>query len=349
MFHSVITDVATEFRTSESVSDAFERACRDNSDIARHEVIGNSVAGRPISAVVLGSGPKHVSLLAGAHSDEPAGPETLRTLILQGLANREQLQDLFSRYTFLIIPHINPDGEAINQSWISQWPDLPAYLQHAFRELPGLDLEFGYPAMRPENRHVAAFLKQHAPLSLHMSLHGMAFSEGAFLLIERHWIERASILQAAFAKHAADIGLGLHDHDRQGEKGFIYIGPGFTTTPEGRAMQAYFNDLGDSETAAKFHLSSMEFVRDLGGDPLCLVTELPLFNIARTGQGSSARLPEAYLAFKAEIPDLLLKLRQGESIAERIDYFQISPLPVDVAIRSHLYTIDLALQAIEAL
>ena len=94
---------------------------------------------------------------------------------------------------------MNPDGEAKNQLWIKQWPSVEAYLQHAFRELPGRDLEFGFPNMRHENACVSDFLKKHAPFALHLSLHGMAFSEGAMLLIERHWIQRTQKLRTQFS------------------------------------------------------------------------------------------------------------------------------------------------------
>jgi len=42
-------------------------------------------------------------------------------------------------------------------------------------------------------------------------------------------------------------------------------------------MRAYFAERGDDEMAGRFRDSSMEYVRSLGGDPLCLVTEIPLF------------------------------------------------------------------------
>ena len=134
--------------------------------------------------------------------------------------------DLYEKFRFIIIPHINPDGEVANQPWIEQWPDLAAYLEHTLRELPGRDLEFGYPEMRVENRLVSDLLRDYAPFHLHASLHGMAFSEGAFLLIERHWIERTADLRKRFVVYAEKLGMRLHNHDRHGEKGFLYIGAG---------------------------------------------------------------------------------------------------------------------------
>ena len=105
----------------------------------------------------------------------------------------------------------------------------------------------------------------------------MGISAGALLLIEKNWGYRAALLQERFHQAAQAEDLPLYDRNRQGEKGFFYLAPGFWTTPEGSAMRAFFEARGDKETAALFRSSSMEYVRSLGGDPLCYVTELPLF------------------------------------------------------------------------
>ncbi len=346
MLHQIKISEKPHFRTSVDVYDALKTVCSANSDIAEFIPLGKSEGGRPIAAAIIGRGPKTISLLAGAHSDEPVGPETLRIFILEGLKQRAQLSELFEKYRFIIIPHINPDGEAVNQAWITQWPDLAAYLQHTFRELPGRDLEFGYPEMRTENRLVSGLLTANGPFHLHASLHGMAFSEGAFLLIERHWIDRTTELQQQFVAYARQLGMRLHNHDRNGEKGFLYIGPGFTTTPEGRAMQAYFREQNDEATARLFHLSSMEFVRGLGGDPLCLVSELPLFDIRREMDDQGKNLPAAYLKFKERRPEILQKIAAKASLDEIIREFDIQPLDLETAIRYQLYIIELGLQAI---
>src|SRR5690606_32718612 len=184
------------------------------------------------------------------HADEPVGPETLRTLVLGVLAERDWLAgdggfaDLLDRFTFRIVPHVNPDAEARNRPWLEAWPDRQAFLQHRQRERPGRDVEFGYPVMRPENRAASRFLFDYEPIALHVSLHGMAFSEGAMLLVERHCVERTEALRDGFRAAVAEAGLRLHDHDRGGEKGFDYIEPGFWTTPEGTAMKAYFRERG---------------------------------------------------------------------------------------------------------
>ena len=78
-------------------------------------------------------------------------------------------------------------------------------------------------------------------------------------------------------------------------------------------MRAHFHAMGDPVTAARFHDSSMEFVRTLGGDPLCLVTEMPLFLIAQPDPAEPGH-PAAYLAFKEVLPQLRLRAARGRVI-----------------------------------
>jgi hypothetical protein len=334
-----------DFQATEAVRDRLKAVCAANRKIANFVELGCSAAGRPVDAVVFGTGPQTVSLMAGAHSDEPVGPETLRLFVSTILDQPDNFKDLLSRYKFVVFPHINPDGEAHNQGWIRQWPDFPAYLRHAYRELPGRDVEFGFPAMRPENRLVSGCLRQHSPYALHISLHGMGIADGAMLLIEKHWISRTVELRRDYAAALQTAGLPLHDHDRKGEKGFAYIGPGFSTTPEGSAMRAHFESLGDPETAALFCDSSMEFVRSLGNDPLCLVTELPLF-IIKKKRAAKPGIPATHLEVRKKLPQMRSKLAKGESVDEFVAAYQIESMPAELLLNLQLRAIALGLVAV---
>jgi hypothetical protein len=340
----ILTPAAPTFRTQDAVYPEIRAACAQHPDLAELVALGTSEEGRPVFGVVLGHGPRTVSLVAGAHADEPVGPETLRSFILEGLRQRDEMAACFAAYRFVVVPHINPDGEARNRRWVAAWPSLADYLRHAVRELPGRDLEFGFPDLRVENRHVARLLRDHAPLDLHMSLHGMGFSEGAMLLIERHWSFRTDALMDGFAAAARQAGLGLHDHNRRGEKGFFYLGPGFNTTPEGEAMRTFFRAAGDEAMAARFRDSSMEFARSLGGDPLCLVTELPLFVVQATTEEPGR--PAAYLALRERLPELKLHLQHGRSVEDDVAPFGLRPLDLRTAIGLQLTSLALGLAAI---
>ncbi|WP_412067700.1 M14 family zinc carboxypeptidase [Rubrivirga sp. IMCC43871] len=346
------------FRTSEEVFGDLRSACEQNPDVAAFETIGESEAGRPIAGVTLGYGPRLATLVAGAHADEPVGPETLRTLILEGLAARDWgaadggLQTLFEQWTLRIVPHLNPDGEAQNRPWI-EWFDasdpaaaLGHFLRGRRREAPGRDLEFGYPDLRTENHAASDFLFGGPPVALHASLHGMAVSEGALLLIERRWLgtDRDVLLRAAFVDAARHAGLPLYDHDRGGDKGFRYGGPGFWSTPEGAAMRQHFLDAGDPETADRFRRSSMEqalTTAPASESPLCVVTELPLFRLAhRPGQ---AGVPEALLAFREEMPALIERAAGGDDLGDVVERYGITCPDTATQVRLHLQALDAAL------
>lgn len=305
--------------------------------------IGLSERGRPVLGAVIGAGRRHAALIGGAHADEPVGPETLRLLASAAVRREPALETVLRRWRLWVVPHVNPDGERANRPWIERWPSVTAFLRRAVREPPGRDLEFGFPAMRPENAAVTAFLAGAAPVRLHASLHGMAFAEGAALLIERGWATRTASLRSAFARHAAACGVGLHDQDRRGDKGFHYLGAGFAATPTGAAMRAHFRDAGDPETAALFHDSSMEqAARTAPGRqaPLCLVTEMPLFRVAAGAGG--------YAAFRGRLPALTMRAQRGDSVAGDVRRFGVEPVDPRAAIGLQLRAIELGLEAAEA-
>lgn len=267
-------------------------------------LLGRSREGREIHGWRLGGGPLRVSLIAGCHADEPVGPALLERLVAH-LAALPPEAPALAAATWSLVPHVNPDGRAANAGWqehltaapptprpeggevprdeTAQGYDLALYLRHVVRELPGDDTEFGFPRgpedaeARPENRAVAAFLAAGAPFHLHATLHGMAFAAGPWYLLEAAWGERTRALQQDLARRTAALGYRLHDVDRKGEKGFRRLSEGFSTRPDSRAMAEHFRQRGDEATARLFRPSSMEYVRSLGGDPLTLVSEMPLF------------------------------------------------------------------------
>lgn len=302
--------------------------------------IGVSEAGWPLHGATIGTGSRHATLIGGAHADEPVGPETLRLLVAAAIRREPALEEVLRRWRLWVVPHVNPDGEHANRAWMERWPSVEAFLSRVLREPPGRDVEFGFPAMRPENAAVTAFLRGAAPVRLHASLHGMAFAEGAALLIERGWITRTVRLRSAFSAEAAMCGIGLHDEDRRGEKGFHYLGPGFATTPTGAAMRAHFRAAGDPEMAALFHDSSMEQVaRSVPGPqaPLCLITEVPLFRVARRAGG--------YAALRARLPELTMRAQRGAPVRDELARFGVEPVDPRAAIRLQLRAIELGLAA----
>ncbi len=341
---SLVQD-SPSFRTQEAIRESIQAACARHEDIASFRELGTSEEGRPLYGVALGTGSVTVSLIAGNHADEPVGPETLRAFVLNGLARRRKMEPWLRRFRFVIVPHTNPDGEARNQPWIKQWPDPEAYLQHVVREPPGRDLEYGFPEMRPENKHVSSLLREYGPFDLHASLHGMSAGEGAMLLINRPWTFRTQRLRDDFVAAAAAHDLPMHDHNRKGEKGFFWIEPGFQTTPRGDAMRAFFRAQGDRAMAQRFHDSSMEFVASLGGDPLALVTELPLFWLSKA-QAHPEHRPTQYLKLRERLPEMKARLERGENIDALLAPFDLRPVSLRTAMHLQFRALELGCRAI---
>jgi hypothetical protein len=270
--------------------------------LERGEELGRSREGRPVRGFRFGGGDLRVSLLGGCHADEPVGPRLLRRLA----SYLEELRDddpLLTRYEWWLIPHINPDGAKRNRSWQNDHApsyDLAEYLASAVRELPGDDVEFGFPRdpgddeARPENRAAYDWWRSaDAPFGLHVSLHGMAFAAGPWFLVEAEWRDRVELLKARCRARTHELGYRLHDVEREGEKGFFRIEPGFCTRPDSRYMRDHFIARGDPETAGRFRPSSMETICSFGGDPLTLVSEMPLFITPGVGERLGPPDPEA--------------------------------------------------------
>ena len=288
------------------------------------DVIGRSREGRPIQAFRFGRGDTRISLLAGCHADEPVGPRLLRHMAAY-LSSLPANDPMLERYQWWVIPHINPDGEQRNRAW--QTGDasaykLSSYLSHTVRELPGDDIEFGFPRgeddadARPENRAVYDWWRESdGGFALHVSLHGMGFAAGPWYLIEEAWKDRCDLLKQRCVEQVRSMGYELHDVERNGEKGFFRLERGFCTRPDSRYMREHFLGIGDAGTADLFRPSSMEAVRSLGGDTLTLVSEMPLF--IAPGVGEQLGPPDPVAAeWKERIEGWKLELQQGADPAE---------------------------------
>ena len=313
-------------------------------------LLGRSREGRAVTGYRFGHGPSGVSLIAGCHADEPVGPAMLDRLAAH-LAALPPESPLLAEITWTLVPHTNPDGEARNARWAKPaldpagGLDLGLYLRHAVREAPGDDLEFGFPRHpqdaggHPETRAIADFLRAGAPFALHASFHGMTFAAGPWFLLESAWIDRTAKQRDDLRRRVRELGYRLHDIDRRGEKGFHRIDEGFTTRPDSRAMAAHFEALGDSTTAALFRPSSMEFVRSLGGDPLTLVSEMPLFLVpAEHFSGADVVQPE--------IVRRLLGAQGPEEIRALALEHHIEPMPIADQMRLQLEYLKAGLEAV---
>ena len=262
---------------------------------------GSSLEGRPIAAYQFGRGPFRISLIAGCHADEPTGPRLLRKLVTF-LGGLEAGHPLLEDYYWLIVPHANPDGEAVNRRWYGdddEVYDLGPYLRYVDRAIPCDDIEYGFPLdgrygpKRPENAFLHdLWLAAGGGFHLHASLHSMAFAFGAWFLIGRDWAGRSAAIRQRCRRMTRQMSYPFHDVDRKGEKGFHRIAGGFATCPDHRAMKRCFLEQEDAATASCFHPSSMEAVAALSPGCLTLVPERPFFIFPREKKDLSWPNPE---------------------------------------------------------
>ncbi len=321
--------------------------------------LGASRDGRDVLGFRAGSGPHGISLIAGCHADEPVGPAMLDRLAAY-LLDLPASAPLVSDFTWTLVPHTNPDGEARNAGWTraifgdgagkiapEASVDPGLYLGHTVREPPGDDVEFGFPqnaaddGARPENLAVADFLRHGATFALHASFHGMSFAAGPWFLIEAAWIDRTAAMREHLRRRVRELGYRLHDVDRGGEKGFHRIDEGFTTRPDSRAMAAHFEALGDPATAALFRPSSMEYVRSLGADPLTLVSEMPLFLVPPEHYGPAGG---GNVVSPAVVRELSMEL-DPDRIRELAAARGIEPMPIIDQMRLQLEFLQAGLAA----
>jgi hypothetical protein len=329
--------------------------------------VGQSREGREIIGYRLGHGPLQVSLIGGCHADEPVGPAMLNRLV-RFLIAEESESPFLRRFSWSVVPHANPDGAVLNRAWSDhtvrvhdylgdedEGYDPVLYVQHVVRELPGDDVEFGFPRAvddheaRPENRAIAEFLRQQAPFLLHGSFHGMGFAPGPWFLLEPAWIERTAAMRPRLRDHVGKMSYPLFDIDRRGEKGFRRIDVGFSTRPDSIAMASHFQALGDDATAGKFRPSSMELVRELGGDPLTLVSEMPLFLLPQEPRDGQGPVFQPGTEGKRQLHAHLQRLateRPAKAARSEFEGLGIRPMPIRDQMRLQLAFLDEALACV---
>ncbi len=267
------------------------------------------------------------------------GPRLVRHLATY-LSTLESGDPRLTDWQWWIVPHINPDGELRNATWADEDAiayELGPYLKGSVRELPGDDIEFGFPrdhadaGARPENRAVFDWWRTfERPLDLHVSLHGTGFGAGPWFLIDEAWQNRCAELKSRCLQRVSELGYLPHDVERNGEKGFKRLERGFCTRPDSRSMREYFQRLGDPGTAALFRPSSMETARSLGGDPLTLVSEMPHFITPGVGETLGPPDPVA-MRWKRRIGGWRARARANgdpQAITEEATADGIVPMPV---------------------
>ncbi len=322
--------------TFQELLSLFTGISQESTELRHLHPIGMSREHRPMHGYQFGSGAVTISLIAGCHADEPVGPELL-TQFVNYLYALPEHHPLLSDYRWSIIPHANPDGQVINAQWWqkrSEGAELISYLQQSKRELPGEDIEFGFPrddscsGARVENKSMYDWwLSQNQSFDLHASLHGMAFAAGPWYLIDEAWRDAISFIQEECLNTVTQRGYTVHDIERNGGKGFYRLGKGFCTRPDSQNMRAFFLNRGDTKTADKFYPSSMEVMRRISNNCLTLVSEMPLF--ITPGVGKTLGPPDPVgVAWKERIAKWKATIHSPDTILKDAAYHCLTAMPI---------------------
>jgi protein MpaA len=151
----------------------------------KYEELGRSVRGRPIEAIIYGTGKKRVLVVGGIH-----GNESSTTVVARSLAVTLGRDSVPAGLTVIIVPDANPDalwtntrvndrGVDINRnfpskSWRIDYPDSLHY--------PGTE-----PASEPETRALISLLERYPPdllITLHAALGCMNWDGPGFEIAE---------------------------------------------------------------------------------------------------------------------------------------------------------------------
>ena len=137
----------------------------------KYLTLGKTVKGRDITAIIYGSGAKHVLVFAGIHGDEHQ-----TTVLARSLAVNINQETLPPNLTVVIVPDVNPDGlmalTRVNANGVDINRNFPSKTWRAdyadSKHYPGAQ-----PSSEPETRAVLSLLERYPPhlvVTLHAAL-----------------------------------------------------------------------------------------------------------------------------------------------------------------------------------
>lgn len=175
-------------------------------------VIGASRKGEPIELVTLGQGRRAALVVAGVHSNEVIGSNTVDCL-MHLLADDARLRERLD-HTWHFINPIEPDGMRLNESWLGRELTPASYFGGFFRPALRRQAEYTFPAQLPSLKFDAAgpenlawrtaleLMRPDFQFSLHNSEYG-----GAFFATSREFPELEQRLQRI--PSAFDVSLSV--------------------------------------------------------------------------------------------------------------------------------------------
>jgi hypothetical protein len=315
----------TEFHGTDELYAHALRVVALNAGLCSLEYVGESKSGEKIPMVKVGDGPVSILLFASPHPNEPIGA-MMAYFLLDELV---KCPDMREGRTWHIVPCIDPDGTRRNEGWFKGPYTLKNYAREFYRPRGDDQAEWTFPIEYktftfdkpiPETRALMRAIDIARP-SVMYSLHNSGFG-GAYYYISRP-------LEAAYADfHRLPTERGLPLSLGEPESPYCKeLHPAIYATNLASDAYDYFEKFASGDPAQyMFGGGSSRDYAEKVSKPFTLITEVPYFKTARTGdtrpvgkkrgdvllQGMERSLE--LLTFAQEIVDATLPLVTAETV-----------------------------------
>ena len=171
-------------------------------------------ANQVIPWLKLGTGKQTVLWYGFPHANEPFGGSTI--LALLELLLRTEIGNAFlAKYTWILVPCVDPEGALINASWITSYPDMLHYFMYSHRGEARDQVEWAFPLetenysfheVLPETQLLMELFHKFNPSFVH-SIHNSLFN-GMFVYTSHYWEEMRDWFQSLVGKWLRTKAVG---------------------------------------------------------------------------------------------------------------------------------------------
>jgi hypothetical protein len=268
-----------QFKLVQELENASVELAQKYPSVVEWREIGRTSEGRPITALIIGSGQESVFLYGFTHPNEPIGSLTVEYLASR-LAADADLRKKFG-YRFILAKAIDVDGAKMNEGWFRGPFNLLTYAKNYYRPPPNEQAEWTFPidyktlhwnTPIPETKAIKKIIDEFEPAFTHV-LHNADFCGVYYYLShplpsaynelkeiplsERLPLHRGEPPDEPYLKNL-DEGI-YHDYGASDEYEFISQTLGV-----------------DPATKINYGTDSYEYIRNKY-DGFCLTCELPHF------------------------------------------------------------------------
>ncbi|ATM24580.1 hypothetical protein SMD44_p10081 (plasmid) [Streptomyces alboflavus] len=209
-------------------------------DRCRLEAVGTSRGGKQMELLTIPGGPLQAVVVAGPHSQEPIGGQTVLSLAHHLVTHAEPREHT----TWHLLSCSDPDGLQLNEGWIAgTWPpSIEAYHRGFYRPATADQPEWTFPApwftgQLPETRVLMTLIDRLRP-GLLVSLHN-SDTGGAYYMASRAEPELVGVLAEAAARNGLPVEAMPSDCIGWQTPGpGVFVLPEPAPTPEPDAAQA---------------------------------------------------------------------------------------------------------------